>query len=178
MADGLDQIYGVAIAPSGAIVVAELGGGRVLSIKSGNVEVLASGLRSPVGVAVGGDGAVYISEQGAGRVVKLNGSGVESVLDGLQQPQGVLVHDGQLYVVDAGAKTLTSLDLKTKARSIVASALPVGAPAGVTPKPLRGIAPFSGPQGQFAGITVGADGTLYVSGDADGSVLALRRARA
>jgi sugar lactone lactonase YvrE len=178
LADGLDQIYGVAIAPSGAIVVAELGGGRVLSIKSGNVEVLASGLRSPVGVAVGADGAVYVSEQGAGRVVKLNGSGVESVLDGLQQPQGVLVHDGHLYVVDAGTKTLTSLDLKTKARSIVASALPVGAPAGVTPKPLRGIAPFSGPQGQFAGITVGADGTLYVSGDADGSVLALRRARA
>jgi DNA-binding beta-propeller fold protein YncE len=111
-------------------------------------------------------------------VVKLNGSSVETVLDGLQQPQGVLVHGGQLYVVDAGAKTLTSLDLKTKARTIVASELPVGAPAGVTPKPLLGIAPFSGPQGPLAGITAGADGTLYVSGDAEGTVLALRQARA
>ena len=178
LADGLDQVYGVAIAPSGALAVAELGTGRVLSIKSGKVEVLASGLKSPVGVAFGADGACYVSEMGASRVVKLNGKSVETVLDGLQQPQGLLVHAGQLYVVDAGAKTLTSLDLKTKARSIVASELPVGAPVGVTPKPLRGIAPFSGPQGPFAGITVGADGTLYVSGDAEGSVLSLRKARA
>jgi hypothetical protein len=35
--------------------------------------------------------------------------------------------------------------------------------------------PFSGPQGPFAGIAGGADGTLYVSADAEGSVLALRR---
>jgi glucose/arabinose dehydrogenase len=178
LAEGLDQIYGLAVAASGAVVVAELGTGRVLSVKSGKVEVLASGLKSPVGVALAADGAVFVSEMGAGRVVKLNGSGVETVLDGLQQPQGILVHDGQLYVVDAGAKTLTSLNLKTKARSIVASELPVGAPAGVTPKPLRGIAPFSGPQGPFAGITAGSDGTLYVSGDAEGTVLALRQARA
>jgi len=35
--------------------------------------------------------------------------------------------------------------------------------------------PFSGPQGPFAGITSGPDGTLYISADGDGSVLALRR---
>ena len=103
-----------------------------------------------------------------------NGGSVEPVLVGLQQPQGILVRDGQLYAVDAGAKTLTSLDLETKAKTVIASELPVGAPEGVSPKPLRGIAPFTGPQGPFAGITAGADGTLYVSGDAEGSVLALR----
>jgi hypothetical protein len=46
----------------------------------------------------------------------------------------------------------------------------------VEPKPLKGMPPFSGPQGPFAGITIGPDGTLYVSADGDGSVLALRRA--
>jgi hypothetical protein len=61
---------------------------------------------------------------------------------------------------------------------VIASELPVGAPESVTPKPLRGIAPFTGPQGPFAGITAGADGTLYISGDAEGTVLALRKARA
>jgi hypothetical protein len=55
--------------------------------------------------------------------------------------------------------------------------LPVGAPPGVTPKPLKGLEPFSGPQGPFAGIAAGPDGTLYVSADADGSVVALRRTR-
>ena len=36
--------------------------------------------------------------------------------------------------------------------------LPVGAPPGVTPKPLKGAPPFSGPQGPFAGIAAGPDG--------------------
>jgi sugar lactone lactonase YvrE len=178
LTEGLDQPYGVAVAPGGAVVVAELGTGRVLSIKAGNVGVLASGLKSPVGVAIAPDGSCFVAESAAGRVVKLSGSSVEAVLDGLQQPQGILVRDGQLYVVDAGAKTVTCLDLKTKAKSIIASGLPVGAPPGVIPKPLRGIAPFTGPQGPFSGITAGSDGTLYVSGDTEGSVLALRRVRA
>ena len=172
--DGLDQPYGVAAAPGGNVVVAELGTGRVLSIKDGNIETLASGLRSPVGVAIAADGGCFVSEMGAGRVVKVSNGSTETVLDGLQQPQGVLVRDGQLYVVDAGAKTLTALDLKSKAKNVIASGLPVGAPEGVTPKPLRGIVPFTGPQGPFAGITAGPDGTLYVSGDAEGSVLAVR----
>ena len=177
LCDGLDQPYGVALAADGAVVVAELGTGRVLSVTQGNVQVLASGLLSPVGVATTSDGAVFVSEQAAGRVVKLSGTSVETVLDGLQQPQGILVRDGQLYAVDAGAKTVTSVDLKTRAKTVIASELPVGAPPGVTPKPLRGIAPFTGPQGPFAGITAGADGTLYVSADGEGTILALRNAR-
>jgi sugar lactone lactonase YvrE len=174
LAEGLDQLYGVAVAPGGAVVAAELGAGRVVSVKSGQVEVLASGLRNPMGVAFSADGVGYVSEAGAGRVVKLTGSGVETVLDGLQQPQGLLVRDGQLYVVDAGAKAVIAFDLKNKVRQSIAQDLPVGAPSGVIPKPLRGLMPFSGPQGPFAGIAAGPDGTLYVSADAEGSVLALR----
>jgi sugar lactone lactonase YvrE len=175
LAQGLEQLYGLAIAPGGAIVVAELGMGRVLSVKGGQVEVLASGLRDPMGVAFGSDGACYVSESRGGRVVKLTGSRVDTVLDGLQQPQGVLARNGQLYVVDTGAQALIGYDSKSKTRHVIASELPVGAPAGVVPKPLRGIQPFTGPQGPFAGIAAGPDGTLYVSGDAEGSVLALRQ---
>jgi sugar lactone lactonase YvrE len=175
VADGFDQLYGIALTATGAAVVAELGTGRVLSIRAGQVEVLASGLRDPVGVAIAPDGACLVSESGAGRVVALTGSGVETVLDGLRRPQGMLVRDGQLYVVDADAKALIAFDLETKIRRTVASGLPVGTPAGVVPKPLKGMPPFSGPQGPFAGIAAGPDGTLYISADADGSVLALRR---
>ena len=97
------------------------------------------------------------------------------VVDGLQRPQGILVRDGSVYIVDAGAKEAVAFDLTTKARTTVASGLPVGPPPGVEPKPLKGMPPFSGPQGPFAGIAAGPDGSLYISADGDGSVVALRR---
>jgi sugar lactone lactonase YvrE len=175
LAEGFDQLYGVAVSPAGIVVAAELGAGRVLSIRPDHVEVLASGLNDPVGVAIAPDGTCLVSEAGAGRVVKLDGSGLSTALDGLQRPQGIHVYDGQVYVVDAGAKALIAFDPDSGTRRTIASELPVGAPPGVIPKPLLGLPPFSGPQGPFAGITAGPDGTLYVSADAEGSVLALRR---
>ncbi len=176
LADGFDQLYGVALSPSG-VVFAELGTGRVLSLQSGGTEVLATDLHEPVGVAIDADGACLVAEAGAGRVVRVNGSRIDTVIADLQRPQGILVQGGVLYIVDAGAKELIAFDLTSYARRTIASGLPVGPPPGVTPKPLRGMPPFSGPQGPFAGITAAADGTLYVSADGDGSVLALRRTR-
>ncbi|OMC51224.1 gluconolaconase [Mycobacterium sp. IS-2888] len=174
LAEGFDQLYGVAVAPDGTVVAAELGVGRVVSIRAGRVEVLASGLSEPVGVAIAPDGACLVCEAGAGQVVKLDGTG--TLVDGLRRPQGILVRDGHVYVVDAGAKELIAFDPATGTRRTIASDLPVGAPPGVSPKPLLGLPPFSGPQGPFAGIAAGPDGTLYVSADAEGSVLALRDA--
>jgi sugar lactone lactonase YvrE len=178
LAQGLDQIYAAAISPDGAVIVAEFGAGRVLSIKGGEVETLARGLAGPVGVAVAGDGACFASESAGGRVVRLSGGQAETVLDGLQRPQGVAVRDGVLYVVDAGAKTLVAAPLDGRGARVVASGLPVGAPPGVAPKPLRGFMPFSGPLGTFAGLAAASDGTLYLGANADGSVLALRPERA
>ena len=175
LADGFDQLYGVAITADGAVVAAELGTGRVLSIRAGQVEVIASGLHDPVGLAIAPDGACLVAEAGAGRVARIAGSGVHTVVDDLQRPQGILVLGRQLYVVDAGAKALIAVDLEDATRNTIASGLPLGAPPGVVPKPLKGMPPFSGPQGPFAGIAAGPDGTLYVSADAEGSVLAIRR---
>jgi sugar lactone lactonase YvrE len=174
LADGFDQLYGVAISGDD-VVFAESGTGRVMSVRSGNVDVLASGLRNPIGVAIGPDGMPLVAESGAGRVVRLTGSGTDTVIDGLRRPQGILTCGGLLYIVDAGAKEVLAFDLNAKGRNTIASGLPVGPPPGVEPKPLKGMPPFSGPQGPFAGITAGPDGTLYVSADGDGSVLALRR---
>ncbi len=176
LASGFDQLYGVAIAYGGAVIFAELGAGRVLSVSSGKVEELATGLRQPMGVAVSGDGTCFISESGAGRVVKLARGGVDTVLDGLQQPQGILVRGGLLYIVDAGAKTLIEYNIASRVHRTIATDLPVGAPPGVIPKFLDKIGDMSGPMGPFAGVTDGPDGTLYLSADADGSILALRPA--
>ena len=173
-ADGFDQLYGVAIGPGESIVFAEFGTGSVHALRSGHVELLASGLQDPVGVTFGPDGVPMVAESGAGRVVTATGS-TETVVDGLQRPQGIHVSDGKLYIVDAGAKEIVAVDLASGERRTIASGLPVGPPPGVDPKPLKGMPPFSGPQGPFAGITSGPDGSLYFSADGDGSVLALRR---
>jgi sugar lactone lactonase YvrE len=174
LAEGFDQLYGVAIGPAG-VVFAELGTGRVLSVDAGNIEVLASNLSDPVGVAIAPDGTSLVAESSAGRVVRLAGSTGVTMVDELHCPQGILVTEGQLYIVDAGAKELIQFDLNTHTRRTIASGLPVGPPPGVVPKPLKGIPPFSGPQGPFAGIAAGRDGTLFISADGDGSVLAFRR---
>ncbi|MCV7378640.1 gluconolaconase [Mycobacterium alsense] len=176
LADGFDQLYGVAVSPT-ATVFAELGTGRVLSLRAGNIEVLAAGLRDPVGVAIGADGACLVAESGAGRVVRVDGSKTDTVVADLQRPQGISVRDGVLYIVDAGARELIAFDLNNREKNAartIASGLPVGPPPGVVPKPLKGMPPFSGPQGPFAGIAAAPDGTLYLSADGEGSVLALR----
>ncbi|OJZ69178.1 gluconolaconase [Mycobacterium paraffinicum] len=174
LADGFDQLYGVAVGRNG-VVFAELGTGRVLSLAAGGVQVLGTGLREPVGIAIDADGACLVAE--AGRVVRVSGSRSDIVAADLQRPQGILVRDGVLYVVDAGAKQLVAFDLHGQGRRVIASGLPVGPPPGVVPKPLKGMPPFSGPQGPFAGIASAPDGTLYLSADGDGSVLALRPSR-
>jgi sugar lactone lactonase YvrE len=176
LAKGYDQLYGVAITSKAAVIFAEQGTGRVLSVQSDNVETLATDLRKPTGIAIGADDTCFVSESAGGRVVKLSGGRTETVLDGLQKPQGILARGPLLYVVDAGSKELIEFDLKSGARRVIASRLPVGAPPGVTPKFIGPIGTFSGPMGPFAAIAAGPDGTLYVSGDAEGSVLAIRRA--
>jgi sugar lactone lactonase YvrE len=180
LADGFDQLYGVAVGAD-RVVFAELGTGRVLSLRSsgvsGGIDVLASGLRDPVGVAIDASGACLVAEAGAGRVVKVNGSRTDTLVADLQLPQGIAIRTGVLYIVDAGAKELIEFDLLTNVRRTLASGLPVGPPHGVVAKPLKGMPPFSGPQGPFAGVAAATDGTLYISADGDGSVLALRPAQ-
>jgi glucose/arabinose dehydrogenase len=130
-----------------------------------------------MGVAVDGDGVVYIAEAGAGRVVKLAAGKVETLLDGLRRPEGIAIRDGKLFVVDTGAKTVTECDLASRASRVIASHLPVGAPVGVTAKFLGPIGDMAGPMVPFADIIAAPDGSLYLSGDAEGSVLAIKPTR-
>lgn len=174
LAEGFDQLMGVARGPDGAVAFAEWGGGRVLSLRSGKVEVLAAGLDRPSGVALGADGDVFVAESGAGRVLRVSGGGIETVLDRLGQPQGLAIHGDRLYALDAGHKALLELDLSRKTRRSIATGLPVGPPPGVVPKPLKPVPPLAGAMGSFAGLAIGADGVVYVSADTEGSVLALR----
>lgn len=175
LASGYDRPMGVAIAPGGAVVFPEYGTGKVLSLEGGNVSELATGLDRPMGVAVAGDGTVFVAESGAGRVVKLAGGRKETVLDGLARPEGIAIADGTLYVSDPGARQVVVSDLSGGGREVAASDLPVGGPGGAPLTQLGGVGDMCGPMSTFNGIAVGADGTVYLAADAEGSVLALRR---
>ncbi|MGH7842068.1 MAG: SMP-30/gluconolactonase/LRE family protein [Candidatus Binataceae bacterium] len=175
-AKGLQEVYGVAVAPNGAIVVAESGGGRVLAISGKETKTAASGLARPTGIAAAPDGSCYVSEAGKGRVVHING-GVSEVLGGLREPHGVLLSGDDLYIVDVGAHELIRYSTKSRQRETIASKLAVGSPPGVVPHVLAGIPGLlPGPIRPFAGIAQGRDGTIYVSANGEGSILAIRQA--
>lgn len=177
LAKGFDQLMGVALGADGTVIFAEATTGRVHAVTgNGTVSELAHGLAAPTGVALGSDGTVYVSEAGGGRIVALKGGKAATVVDGLRQPQGIAIRGDLLYIADTGTKELVEYDLNGKARRTIASNLPIGAPPGVTPKPLHAFLPLCGAMTPFTGLTTGADGTVYVAGDTEGSVLALRPA--
>lgn len=177
LSHGHDRLMGIAVNASGAIVFAELGRGQVHVAEHGAVRVIANGLDQPMGVAVDGDTA-YVAEAGKGRIVRLRqGSKPTTVAEGLGRPEGITISNGSLYVVDTQTKSLIAFDPASGAQTVIATHLPVGAPVGITPKYLGPIGDMAGPMINFCGLTAGPDGTLYLSGDAEGSVLALRPAQ-
>ena len=173
---GYDQLMGIDANAAGAVVFAEYGTGRVHVAEGGSVRNIAEGLDKPMGVAVDGDTA-YVAESGAGKIVRLKqGSPAEAIAEGLGCPQGLCFSGGKLYTVDTVAKTLIQIDPASGSRTTIASNLPVGAPPGIRPKFLSNVGDMAGPMVPFSDVTAGADGTLYVSADAEGSVLAVRAA--
>jgi sugar lactone lactonase YvrE len=174
LAHGFDQLMGVAVNDRGAIAFAEYGAGKVHVIDGGEPRMIAQGLDGPMGIAMDGD-TVYVAEAGAGRIIGLRqGQPAFTIAEGLGRPEGLCLSGGKLYAVDTIAKTLVQIDPVSGALELVASNLPVGAPVGITPKFLGPIGDMSGPMVNFSGIAAGADGTLFFSGDAEGSVLAVK----
>ena len=174
LASGYDRLMGVAVASGGAVAFVEMPTGRVLSLEGGNTSELARGLNRPMGLAIGPGNEVYVAEAGAGCVTTLAGTKRKRLLDGLVAPHGLAIAGNKLYTLDVGAKQLIECDLSGGARRVIASDLPVGAPPGVIAKQLGGVGDMCGPMYTFSGLAAGADGTIYVAGDGEGSVLAVR----
>lgn len=145
----------------------------MLSLDGDNTTELAKGLDPPTGVAVGGEGAVYVAEASAGRVVKLPGGKTQTVVDGLARPEGVAVSGSRLYVVGA-AKDLVETELATGAPDDRLQPACRRAARHVV-RQLGSVGDMCGPMYAFTGVAIGGDGAVHVAGDADGSVLAVRR---
>ncbi len=177
IANGYDQLMGITSTDGGAIIFAEYGTGRVHKIDGGEVREIATGLDKPMGVAVIGE-SVFVAEAGAGKIVKLtHGGAVETVAEGLGRPEGLCVCGGKLIATDTKSRSLIELCPATGQRTTIVDQLPIGAPMGCAAMPWLGpIGDMSGPMINFADVTSGPDGTLYVSGDAEGAVLAVKPA--
>lgn len=71
VADGLDFPGGPLALPSGDVIVAEIGAGRLVRIgRDGLRSVLAEVGGAPTGVALGPDGALYVCNNGAPKIVR------------------------------------------------------------------------------------------------------------
>ncbi|MER7015431.1 hypothetical protein ABT324_28700 [Saccharopolyspora sp. NPDC000359] len=173
----LSRPTGVAARADGSLVVAETGAGRVVAIAEDDVlTVLAEGLDSPVDVAVDEQDRCYVTDERRGTVSLVGADGTSVVAAGLDAPQGIAVLDGELFVVETGRRRLLAIDPATGAQRVEAQDLAVGLPPGTArPQPELFNCGLPGVPVPFAGVAAGADSSLYVSANGEGSVLHLRR---
>ena len=176
LAEGFDLLYGVAVAPGGAVVFAEGGTGRVLSLRSGDVEELVTGLHQPMGVAIGRRRYVSCFRIRSGpsgqavRGARRNRAGRPAAAAGHRAARRAL------YVVDVLAQGADRIRHGKRDpphhRRRAAGRPPPGGHSQVPPRvsaALRGHGPLCRHCGR-------SGRHLYVSADAEGSVLALRPA--
>lgn len=173
LCNGFDRLMGVAVTQNGAAIFAEYGTGKVHGWSSSGVEEIAADLQGPTGVAIGADGAIYVTEQDAGKISIIKGGRVDTFVEGLNQPHDVCVAEDVLYVADVGRHCVEAINLVSGERTVIAASLPIGAPPGVVPKIIGSVGDMAGPMLSFTGMTAGPKGTLYLAGDAEGSVIKL-----
>lgn len=168
----IETPYGLVLRANGDPIVADFATGTLIGLSRSDRklrDVVAEGLIGPVGLAWAGPIAsetVYVTEAVAGRLVRINlaDGGKTIITEGLAQPEGLTVMaDGRIAVVEVGRRRLVAIDPVSGVVDVLASELPVGEHTARAPEPVY--AP--------SGVAQGADGSLYLSGDRDNSILKL-----
>ena len=167
VAGGFGFPWAVRAGPGGALLASDQALGAVFTVDpdSGLRTPLVEGLQSPSGLAFdSGQGVVYVSDTGAGRILAIAASGAPTaVATNLNHPEGLAVaRDGTLLVVEGDDGRLMRLDPRRHTRSVVATGLPTKTVGMGIP-----LMNFS------SDVIVRRDGTIVVSGDADGSLVEL-----
>ncbi len=159
-----------AISVGDDLIVAEFGTHSVVRQGSdGTRSYLAAFLYVPSGLAAAG-GDLWAADWATGVVWQLVDDGADLatplvIASGLVLPEGMAVaKDGALLVVESGAGRVTRIDPATGTTSVVAEGLALGAPASPSMMPTWG----------FNGITVGARGDIYVTGDIGNVIYRIR----
>ena len=145
-----------------ALAVAQVGAGNVVDALSGTE--LVGGLSYPLGLATDGD-TLYVSDWAAGVVWAVSEGSTEQLATDLAGPEGLAVDGSRLLVVEEGHDQVSAIDLATGAVTPVIERLDLGSR----------VIPTALPHGIFNGVTVGSDGTIYVSDDGANAVYEFKR---
>lgn len=145
----------------GELAVAQLLTGDV--VRAGDRTPLISGLYVPAGMVCDGDN-LWVGDWATGiiRQIAENGQVLAQpkiLATGLDKPEGMTLDlDGSLLVVETGAQRLIRIDTATGEKQVVVENLAVGlvAPAGTPPTWVA-----------LSGVSVDADGNIYLTGDID-----------
>ncbi|NUS56028.1 MAG: hypothetical protein HOV66_14405 [Streptomycetaceae bacterium] len=182
VASGFAIPWHVRQGPAGTLLLADEVLGTVYRIDpaTGTQVVIATGLASPAGLAYDpGTQQVYIAEAGAGRVLAVPAQGglLRTVADGLAKPEGVtLDNQGRLLVVDAAGAAQQNAALPGSLVRIVPGTTSRTTLATGLPTKLTGITLIPGFT-YTSDVAVRPDGSIVVSGAADGSLIQLSRGR-
>lgn len=178
LADGYDELMGIAVDADGNVFAAEAGAGRVIRIPPGRpAETVATGLGRPTGVAVDGDGACFVADAETGQIVAI-GAGRARTPAPFRTPEGIAAAGDRLYVIDTEAKVLAEYLPASGEHRILCEGLPVGDPPGRRHTPLCGDALVPGPLTAMADVAVDGNGAIYVSANGEGSIIRLARTQA
>ena len=158
-----------AIRFQGDLIVVELGyeqgAARIVRVSNNERISIANssdGLIVPAGLAAAKND-LWVSDWATGNVLQLiaNGRKLDTpiqVAKNLSFPEGLAVdNDGNLLVIETGARRLSRIDIKTGKVTTLAENLKLG---------LETI-PGMMPTYMFNGVAVGPSGTIYVTGDVD-----------
>lgn len=155
--------YGVLFAEDGALLVSDFTGGRIVRVDEKGVTTIAERLEEPMGLAHGPKGYIYVAEFKDGNLsrVELKSGKHSRLAQSLGRIEDVAVmRGGQLAVVDSNDGLVWAVDIITGGREKLAQRLPLGSQVSEVPEKA----------GLPTGLAVAADGTIYVSCDADYSI--------
>jgi sugar lactone lactonase YvrE len=168
----IKSALGIVLTAAGDPLITDYSSGTLVQLNRADRkhrDVIAEDLAGPVGLtwANAAQDAVYVAESLTGRITRIDMTANQTrtpVITGLAQPEGItLMTDGRIAVVEVGTQRLLAVDPVSGLLEVLATGLPVGRPAANTP----------GPVYLPSGVAQGADGTLYISGDRDNSIVLL-----
>ncbi|MET0384654.1 MAG: hypothetical protein ABW321_01785 [Polyangiales bacterium] len=156
-------------ADDGTLYVLELGTGSIIRAtgpQHAERTTVAAEFVDPAQMILGSDGALYVTET-RGRLIKVDiATGAKTVItQDLAQPEGLAQTAwGTFIVAEAGSRRVVEVDASGGKR-VVAEDLPIG----LDPKRVGMPKAF-----MPTGVAVSADGTVFVSGDLEQSLLRIR----